>query len=179
MNASTLRIEWDENNRKEIEEAKLSYQKARQQNRVITDLKGTPITVFKPELQGFLVQQVELQEGQIAVRILDETGDRRLIWDALDPKQLKEVAGLFTDYLKRGWRAYAVSADGKRKRRIHSFEEDSQEVLFEEISLEVKLDAFVKKVETVKPEVKTVREQLDAFVAKFRDVQMVPKTYPG
>ena len=180
MNNSALLIEWDENNKKEIEEAKLQYQKARSLGRVVTDVDGNIIQFFNPNLCGIKIQETELSEHQFSMRILDETGDRRLIWDAMDTQQLDEAEKLFQVYKDRGWRAYAVDVTGKKKRKIYTFDAKQQEVFFEERSISNILTDFGSKITNdVKKPKKIMKEALADFVKAFNKIEVLPRTYPG
>lgn len=161
LNASDIKVEWNRNNLKEVEEAKTLYRKARAENREIVDLVGAPITAFRAYLESFLIKEISLRADQFSMRILDETGDRRLIWNATDPAQVKDAATLFNEYIQKGWKAYMVDDSGKQGRRVYGFDADNQELLFDE---------------------KSNREKLAAFVAKessMRKMTLLPKTRPG
>jgi len=150
MHGAQIRVEWDPKNKKEIEESKKIYQQAKKEYRKIVDLDGQPISCFKPELLRFLIKAIELKEGQFELRFFDETGDRRLIWDSKSRGEIKEASKIFEDYIKKGWRAYAISKDGKLKNRIRSFNADTEEIIFDEESLKNTFKEFVKTFTEVK-----------------------------
>ena len=159
MNKSTMRIEWDDSKLKEIDEAKRFYLKARQENRRILSAEGAEIETFKPSLRCIIIDEVLLSPDDFAVRILDETGDRRLIWDTRDPSQVKEAEDTFEKYLAKGWKAYAVDKKGNQKHRIFRFDWKKEEVHFDD------------KGKT--------KERFEKFIRAFKDVKLVPRTYPG
>ncbi len=177
-----LRVEWDIRSKAQVEEGKSHYRKARLQGREITDLSGTPIRSFRSDLGGILIREIVLEAG-LGLRILDETGDRRLIWDSKDPDQKKETMKLFNEYLAKGWKAYEVDASGKKGRRIYGFDENAEEIFFDERSAAEKLNAFATAVADDAQQAeflgKTKTEKLESFVKKFKEVVMLPKTYPG
>jgi len=162
LNYGNLLVEWDDNSLKEVEEAKKIYQKARLQQRLIVNLNGTPIEFFHPSLLGFEIRGKALNEGQFSVRILNEKGDETLIWDSNDPQEIAEAAAKFSSYLNKGWTAYAVSPDGRFKRKIKFFDSATLEITFQEPGKE-----------------KSFKEKLSSFVGKFPALTMLPKTYPG
>ena len=176
-----LRVEWDDADKKQIEDVKKIYQYARQKNRTITDINGNVLDAFHPSLKGFIIKQVELKDSEFAVRVLDETGDRRLIWDSDDPQQVAEAIKLFDDYLSRGWRAYSVNHDGTKRRRILGFNQDTLEVLFIEKTNEEIIKNFSEQMQKENSEdlTKTKSETIKKFVASYRDSKLVPRTYPG
>jgi ABC-type transporter MlaC component len=49
----------------------------------------------------------------IALIALTTHGDDRYTWDAADPAQVKEAMRVFDDYMKKGYTAFLVDADGK------------------------------------------------------------------
>jgi len=96
-------------------------------------------------------------ENQFAAHILDETGDRRLIWDMNSPKEVKEVFSVFEKHLKDGGRIYAIREDGSRGPRLNGFDASKEEVVLED----------------------GAREKLKNFANSFREVKALPRTYPG
>ena len=179
MNNSAMIIEWDDNDKRQIEEAKEHYRKARSEGRVITDIDHNVIQHFRPSLSGIIIKEKELKENEFAVRVFDETGDRRLIWDMLDPDQIKEAANLFNEYIGKGWRAYTVDDSGKSRRRIHKFDIEKQEILFEDKAVSDIFNGFVSAVKKDVKEVKLVSEKIANFVKAFKNTKLVPRTYPG
>lgn len=158
LHPAPLRVEWDSSNRKEVEERKKIYQQARKENRKITTLDGESVTCFKPGLEGLLIHSPELKDSQFRMIVLDETGDRRFMWDSMDPHEVLEAAQIFEKYIKKGWIAYAVDKKGNKGQRIYKFNARHEEVFFDEEGLNIKLKNFVKK---------------------FKEIKMLPKTRPG
>lgn len=179
MNNSSLLIEWDTNDKRQIEDAKEYYRKARKEGRIITDLEDNVIEFFKPSLEGIIIKETELKENEFSCRIHDDTGDRRVIWDANDPDQVKDAMTLYNEYIAKGWRCFAVDENGKARRRIHKFDSDKQEVLFEEKPITQILEDFTKKVfeEVKEPLIKS--EIFSDFIKFFKQTKLLPKTYGG
>lgn len=180
LNASALRIEWDEDDKRQVEEAKTLYRKAKQEGRLITDTKDNVIQFFHPSLQGILIKEVELKPTEFSIRFFDDTGDRRLIWDSSDPFQVKEAAETFQSYLDKGWRGFATDTKGRVKRRVYKFDAEKEEVLFEEISDTKILDNFAEKLEKDADKPKVLKsEKLQNFVKAFTRISALPKTQAG
>jgi hypothetical protein len=90
--------------------------------------------------QGFRLK--EETEGEIrleppptgptinVIRILSQDGDERLVWDRLDPKQVKEAFLKFKELLKKGYSAFCILASGKRGHKITEFDPSLEEILF-------------------------------------------------
>jgi hypothetical protein len=153
-------VSWEPRNRKEVDEAKSIYITARSQNRRIVDSEGKAVELFDPELGEIQILETELKENEIAARIIDETGDRRLIWDSRDPAQIQECESEFNKYLAKGWKAYAIDRNGKKGRRVYAFDFAKEEIYFDDK--------------------KTIKERLSTFVKEFGgNFQVLPKTTPG
>jgi len=198
LHNAAIRLEWDDTKKKEVEAAKRVYVQAKNEGRKVLTIDRKPLECFKPSLLGIIIDERELLDNQFVTRIYDETGDRRLIWDANRQEQVKEAAAIFQKYVEKGWRAYATDTKGIRKCRIFKFDLDKEEIFFEEKSNVEKLaelpKAFPKeKIEkqnteklstflgafptAVKPVAKT--EKLKAFVKEFQEIKLLPKTFPG
>jgi hypothetical protein len=180
LNNSTMLIEWDALDNKQIEEAKKYYQQARKEGRLITDMDDTVISNFHPSLLGIKIKETELKDDEFAVRVIDDTGDRRLIWDSSDPSQVKEAVLLFDEYLKKGWRAYSVDGRGQRRRRIYSFDIEKLEVFFIEKTNQEIIQNFTDSIkDKVDVDVLLKSEKIAKFMKAFKDTKLIPRTYPG
>ncbi|APU88919.1 hypothetical protein Rctr197k_113 [Virus Rctr197k] len=62
-------------------------------------------------------------------RILSQNGDERVVWDRLDPKQVKEAYAKFKELVAKGYTAFATLASGKRGHKITEFDPGLEEVL--------------------------------------------------
>lgn len=160
LNNHNLRFEWDRTNRKEIEEAKTFYRKAKAEGRRVVDQDGNIVNAFRSDLETLVVIGTELEANQFALHLLDETGDRRLIWRADSDPEVAEAAKLFDQYIKKGWKAYGIHSDGSKSQRIRRFDPRSQEIFFDD-----------------KPE--SLGTTLKKFIGSFKEVKMIPKTRPG
>lgn len=159
MNQSAMRITWDEKDKRQIEEAKTHYIRARKEGRKIVAEDGvTRIEAFRSYLGAFIIAERELSLDEFSFRIFDETGDRRIIWNSQDPREIKEAMKLFQQYMDKGWKAYGINSRGERSRRINRFDAGSEEVIFDE---------------------KTTAQKLAKFVETHKRVDVVPRTYPG
>lgn len=178
MNAATLRVEFDPCVRKEVEEAKRIYQKAKREGRIILSLGLRAVRHFGECVEGFVVQATAVRLHEFAMRIFDESGDRRVIWDARDPAQIAEAARLFQSYLDRGWKAYTVEPDGTLAHRIRHFDADTEEIVYDDTPTQAKLHALAAAI-PARPAPATSRQRLAAFVEACREVHLLPATYPG
>ena len=158
---SPTRVAWNPANKKEVDEAKKVYISAKRSGKQILkpverNGKEERIPVSKwTELSDEFIMDVPLKEGEVFMRILDESGDKRIIWNSNDPEQVKDAAKLFAEFLSKGWRAYAIGADGKQGKRIRAFSAETEEIFFEESSLATKLKDFVKQFPTIEVGAKT------------------------
>lgn len=152
------RVEWNPLNKKEVDEAKQQYLQARKLNRSICGLDHNPIERFSASSGGFIIGDTCLGDSEISVRLVNETGDERLVWNVNDSKQVSESAKRFQGYLDKGWKAYCIREDGSRGQRIYGFDANTEEVIFDD---------------------KTTREKLKNFAKKFKKVELLPRTFPG
>ena len=163
MHTGEILVSWNPINSKERDEAKAKYQKARSEGRKIMTVSRLEIDAFaKVSTDGeFLIAPTTLNAGEWTLRIHDETGDRRLIWQSEDPDQVKEAATKFNEYMSKGWKAYAYDPTKPKDkgRRIYGFDGEREEIVFDDKN--------------------TLRENLKNFVKAFTEIKMVPKTYPG
>lgn len=157
QNHECRQVAWDPDSSSQIDEAKLIYRDARQKLLKIVDEQDQPLEFFLPRSGFFKIAGKELADGQVKMHILDETGDRTLVWNSKDDVEVEEAAKVFADYLARGWKAYAVKNDGEKQRRIRKFNPELQEVEFDEGPV----------------------MKFKQFLGAMKKVQMLPKTYPG
>jgi hypothetical protein len=64
-------------------------------------------------------------------RVLDPTGDSRLVWNKNSISEINEAKQKFNDYLKKGYKAYACRRDGSKGARLDSFDALMEELLVE------------------------------------------------
>lgn len=151
-------VTWNPLSKKEIEDAKTYYLKARKESRSIFDLDGKPITVFSSILGGFTIGESELKENELSVWLVNETGDELITWDINNPIQTKEAFEKFQKYLEKGWKAYCIHQDGSRSRRIRQFDSRAEEIIFDD---------------------QTTKQKLADFVKSFKKIDVLPRTFPG
>lgn len=157
LEQNDMYIGFDPDNKKEVEDAKQWYQLGRAHGRVIK-VEDNAVASFREVLAagGFVIGGRALGEGSFALRIHDDSGDRRLVFDSANVDEVAEAATLFEEYLTKGWRAYLVDKAGKKYRRIHRFDPHAEELLIEDQKIGVKLRSFADS---------------------FKEVLMQPKTY--
>lgn len=160
LNNASLQMNWNPHNRKETEEAKKLYQDARRQLRLIEGASGELVDSFRQVAnKGFFrVKEIQLDPGQVAVRIFNHTGDETVVWDSADPGEAKEAAARFQEYIDKGWKAFAIDPHGGKHRRIRRFDAHLEEVVFEE---------------------GVDRSRLKDFAKSFNKVEFLPETWAG
>jgi hypothetical protein len=178
MHNATMLVEFDRRSRRQVEDAKSKFIQAKRHGRQVLTVDGQPLQTFSEVHDGFKIVEVELARDHFALRIFDDSGDRRLIWDARDPDQITEATRLFNDYVRRGWKAYAVTPDGTLSHRIRAFDAETQEVHFDDTPTTKKLDDFTKAIPP-RAVPTTLRQKLAEFAKSFKEVHLLPKTYPG
>lgn len=168
---SDFEVSWDSNSLKQADEAKSIYQQMRLTQRRIIDENDKSVQSFREvaSFGFFKVLAAVLNDDELAFRILDNTGDQRLIWNLKNPNQVAEAKERFEKHIKSGGRAYAIFRDGSKAHRIKSFLEEREEVILED-----KTPSGSKA-----PKVVEVKSVLRDFVKRIYEVKLVPKTYPG
>lgn len=159
MTTMQQRIEFDPRNRKQTDEAKTKYIAAKADGRsVLHPESGARIERWADVRDGFVVAEPETQPHELALRILDDTGDQRIVWDLRDKKQIEEAKRKFDELVSKGWKPYAIDRNGNKGRRIYAFDAVKEELIFDD---------------------KTTKVKLKDFASKFKRVEVLPKTTPG
>lgn len=106
---------------------------------IAAEVKDALARKAKLERQGFITKREEPGEVHLeppptgpsihVFRILSQDGDERIVWDRLDPKQVKEAFNKFKELVKKGYTAFAMLASGQRGHKITEFDPSLQEVL--------------------------------------------------
>jgi hypothetical protein len=122
------RITWDRARLKEIDEAKTMILKYRRMGYSVLKEDGTEMERFDPSLEEVLIKAQRIM-GKKTLKILNEHGDERLVWDMNNGKEAKEAKKKFLDYINKGYKAYSVDAEGGKNRRIEEFDVDAEEIL--------------------------------------------------
>lgn len=177
-----LEVSFDLKNRKEIEHAKSLYQQAKRMKRHIV-VEGKDVESFRECTGGqFTIEASGHRDlGQCSLHIFDATGDRRIMWRPDRPDEVKDAAKLFQEYIKKGWKAYAIHRIDPHQRgvRVYGFDPELDEVVFDDRTLMEKLKNFDKLLGTKDTDKQTITQKLKKFVERFDEVKLLPKTYPG
>ena len=160
--AGPVVIEWDPDHKREVEAAKRQYQAARARGDSIVTLDGHPVTSFRPALAAFRAVP-SLNDNQVHIRIIDDSGDRSIIWDSTHQGEVDAAARIFAEYLAKGWKGYAISRDGSLKRRVLVFSALAEEIVL----VDPKDDS--NKISKTKVQ----------FIREFGSLQALPKTWKG
>lgn len=143
------RIIWDPDIASDVLEAQEKVEKLREQGFV----------VFSSEPGEMVMQPPARDHGMCLMRVLDDNGDTRLVWNRRDQGEVEEARAKFDEYVKKGYRAYLCRSDGSKGRRIETFDS-----LLEEMIL-------MEKKEAEKHDAAQGWAQPEAI--------MVPRTHPG
>lgn len=68
-------------------------------------------------------------EHQGLMRILDESGDSRLLWDRRKPDEVKEAFAKFKELTGKGYKGFLVRSDGSKGSRLDEFDALLGEIL--------------------------------------------------
>jgi len=89
---------------------------------------GTEMERFDPFLEEVLIKAQRIM-GKKTLKILNEHGDERLVWDMNNGREAKEAKKKFLDYISKGYKAYSVDAEGRKNRRIEEYDVEAEEIL--------------------------------------------------
>jgi len=121
------RIPWNSLHLKEIDEAKKTYIKFKKLGYIITKIDGTILEKFSASLEEFIVKAQKTTKK--VMKILNDKGDERVVWEKENGKQAKEAKSRFLKLIKDGYKAYSVDRKGEKNRRIEEFDIDAEEIL--------------------------------------------------
>lgn len=122
-----LRIVWNKDSLKEIDEAKRNYLIYRARGHEILTAAGKRMDRFQPYAEEIIVKAH--RTGKRVMKILCQNGDDRIIWDKENGKEAKEAKAKFEELLKKGYTAYSVDVSGNKNRKIDEFDIDAEEIL--------------------------------------------------
>lgn len=143
------RIVWDPEIASDVLEAQEKVEKLRE--------KG--FVVFSSEPGEMVLQPPSREHGLFLMRVLDDNGDTRLVWNRRDQAEVDEARAKFDEYIKKGHRAYVCRSDGTKGRRVETFDSMMEELILME---------------------KKTAEKHDAAKGWGQpEAIMVPKTHPG
>jgi len=125
----------------------------------VEKLRNQGFVVFSSEPGEMVLQPPARDHGMFLMRVLDDNGDTRLVWNRRDQAEVDEARTKFNKYLQKGYRAYLCRSDGSKGHRVETFDS-----LLEELIL-------MEKKEAEKHDVAKGWGQPEAI--------MVPRTYPG
>ena len=63
------------------------------------------------------------------LRILDRTGDTKIIWDSAQDDEVAAARKMFTDLRKKGYLAYTVGKKGEKGEVITTFDPDAERII--------------------------------------------------
>jgi len=122
------RVVWDSKRLKEIDEAKKRILDHKKAGYEIVLADGSPMKTFNPRYEEVIIRARKVGKKNV-LKILNELGDERIIWEKEDGREAKEAKKKFVDYIKKGYKAYSVDARGKKNMRIDEFDVDAEEIL--------------------------------------------------
>lgn len=63
------------------------------------------------------------------MRVIDGTGDTKIIWDSDNREEVKAARNTFDDLRKKGFAAFSVKDDGKKNKRIFTFDPNAEKII--------------------------------------------------
>jgi hypothetical protein len=123
------RLCWDSKSKKQVEEAKQWFVAFKRKGVPIQDTNGKPVQFFRPHYEELVAMATVDHIGNRTLKILNDKGDERVVWDSNNGKQAKEAKDKFLSLVKSGYSAYSVDAKGKKNHRIDEFDVEAEEIL--------------------------------------------------
>lgn len=120
-------IIWDQNNKKQVEEAKVQVLRFKRLGYDILLANGKTMVWFRPYYEQVLVKARRV--CKCVMRVLNDSGDDRIVWDRDNGFEAMDAKKKFEDLLRKGYKAYSVRADGKKGRRIKEFDVDAEDII--------------------------------------------------
>jgi hypothetical protein len=118
---------WDPCRLKEIDEAKALFLKFKKLGHTIIKANGSLMERFEPAAGQATVLAEQIKSN--VMKILNDTGDERIIWTKENGKQAKKAKETFEELIKKGYTAYSVGRDGNKKNKITEFDVDAEEII--------------------------------------------------
>lgn len=63
------------------------------------------------------------------MRILDHTGDTKIIWDSRNEDETKAARDTFDDLRRKGYIGYSVRKNGDKKKVIREFDPEAEKLI--------------------------------------------------
>lgn len=115
------RIVWDTSKMEDVLEAQQRIDALRAQG--FTRAEG-------PFLPGEMVlEPPKRAEDMMLLRILDDSGDSRIVWNRRNEQEIREARQKFEEHIRKGYRAYVTRSDGSKGRRIEDFDSLLEEIV--------------------------------------------------
>jgi hypothetical protein len=106
---------------------------------LVTDRDAAQARIAQLVAQGYHCQGVQAGEAlltppgravdQLLIRVLDDNGDSRLLWDRRVPAECADARAKFDRYLQQGYRAYVTRSDGSKGARVETFDALMEEII--------------------------------------------------
>lgn len=117
---------WDPTDPAQFEEATGKIKVAQAQG--YKPAGGAP-AIPLPQVGEYRLVPPERVLGTLLVRILDDSGDSRLVWNRHSIPEINEARVKFDAHIRKGYRAYAVRTDGSRGSRCTDFDALAEELI--------------------------------------------------
>jgi hypothetical protein len=73
------------------------------------------------------VREKDFEMG--TMRVIDSTGDTKIIWDATKEAEVENARRTFNDLRKKKYNAYAVKKDGEKGSVVTEFDPDAEKII--------------------------------------------------
>lgn len=121
------KIIWNKFNKKEVEQAKKTLMEFKRKGYELLKPDGKIMERFSPILEE--VRVLTKGVAKSVMKILDDTGDERIVWDKDNGREAKQAKKKFLELLKKGYTAFSVDHQSEKNRKITEFDIDAEEIL--------------------------------------------------
>ena len=147
------RIIWNHLDPNEDKEAQEKIKKYQEQGFMVHDI------LENKEVKEFVLVPPEMHPETAIMRILDDNGDSRILWNRNNVDEVQEAKDKFEEYKKKGYKAYVCRRDGSKGSKVDTFD-----VLMEELIM-------ADQHQSEKPS--------DSISRRNSEAVLVPPTHPG
>lgn len=113
------RVVWDPD---KADDYKAAFQR-------VKELTDQGFTVDYTGVGEVLLSPPPFNSDQLLIRVLDDSGDSRILWNRKRQAEVEDARRRFDEYMKKGYRAYVCRSDGSKGARVETFDALLEEII--------------------------------------------------
>jgi len=95
----------------------------------VQELTDQGFTVDYTGVGEVLLSPPPFNSDQLLIRVLDDNGDSRILWNRKRQAEVEDARRRFDEYMKKGYRAYVCRSDGSKGARVETFDALLEEII--------------------------------------------------